>query len=210
MKTLGWLVMLAALSGVTQNISFDSAPLGTIPSGWSAPLDSGAPQNWEVVRDPSAPTKPKVLASDGRANRSPLAILEQPVLRDGEISVKFKPVGGPQDHGAGLVWRYRDPRNYYLVRANPISKHVSIFKVQDGRPVALTPRGPRDGRHQLRTDSWNILKVSFKGSVFNVYCDHRRVLQVVDRTFGEPGKVGLWTKSDTVTYFDNFRLVKKR
>lgn len=210
MKTLGWLVMLAALSGVTENISFDSASLGKIPSGWSVPRDSGAPQDWEVIRDPSAPTKPYVLAADGRAGRSPLAILEKPVLRDGEISVKFKPVGGPQDQAAGLVWRYRDPGNYYLLRANPPDKYVTMFKVQNGQPVALTPQGPQDGRHHLRTDSWNILKVSFKGSVFSVYCDHRRVLQVVDRTFAQPGKVGLWTRSDAATHFDNFRLVKKR
>ena len=210
MKTLGWLVMLAALSGVTENISFDTSPLGKIPSGWSVPRDAGAPQNWEVIRDPSAPTKPYVFASDGKAKRSPLAVLEQPVLRDGEISVKFKPVGATQEQAAGLVWRYRDPGNYYLVNANPAGKHVTMYRVENGRQFLLTPRGPRDGRHQLRSDSWNILKVSFKGPVFSVYCDHRRVLQVVDRAFAGPGKVGLWTKADSVTYFDNFRLVKKQ
>ncbi len=209
MKTLAWLAALAALSGVTENISFDTAPLGKMPSGWSAPGVSGTVQNWEVVKDPSAPTKPYVFASDGKASRTPLAILDQPVLRDGEISVKFKPVG-PQDQSAGLVWRYRDPRNYYVVHANPAGKNVTMFKVENGRSIPLTPRGPRDGRHQLRTDSWNILKVAFKGPVFSVYCDHRRVLQVVDRTFDGPGKVGLWTKADSVTYFDNFRLVKKQ
>jgi hypothetical protein len=211
MKTLGWLVMLAALSGVTENISFDTAPLGKIPSGWSVPQDASTPsQNWEVVRDPSAPTKPYVFASDGRANRPPVAILEQPALRDGEISVRFKPLGAAQEQAAGLVWRYRDARNYYLVHAKPAQKQVALYKVENGRHIRLTPRGPRDGRHQLRTDSWNILKVAFKGSVFSVYCDHRRVLQVVDRTFEGPGKVGLWTKADSVTYFDNFRLVKKQ
>ncbi len=208
MKTLGWLVMLAAMSSVTENISFDTAPLGKMPSGWSVP--AGAQQTWEVIRDPSAPTKPYVLASDGSADRSPLAILEQPLVRDGEISVKFKPMSGPQDPGAGLVWRYQDPQNYYLVRANPVSRYVSMFRVQNGRAVLLEPRGPRDGRHRLRTDSWNILKVAFKGSSFSVYCDHRRVLQVVDQTFRGPGQVGLWTKADAVTYFDNFRVVKKQ
>ena len=91
-----------------------------------------------------------------------------------------------------------------MVRANALEKNVVVYKVQDGRRIPLTPV-----HHQVRPNAWNILKVTFKGPSFSVYYDHRRILKVTDWTYTGPGKVGLWTKADSVTYFDNFRLVKK-
>ena len=162
------------------------------------------------------PAQPYVFAqvsTDRTASRFPLAILDRPDVRDGELSVKFKPVAGKEDQSAGLVFRYRDPNNYYVVRANALEKNVVLYKVQEGRRIPLTPKGKPVNTygvaHQVRPNAWNILKVTFKGPSFSVYYDHRRILQLTDWTYTGPGKVGLWTKADSVTYFDNFRLVKK-
>lgn len=217
MNTITWLVLLASLSGGgTETFSFDSATLGRMPSGWSAVTPgSDTPPNWEILKDPTAPTPPYVFAQVSKnGGHSPLAILNQSSVRDGEVSVKFKPVGVGRNQAAGLVFRYRDPYNYYVVRASAFQKDVMVFMVQDGQRIPLMPRGRPESsfsvRHEVRPNDWNILKVAFQGAICNVYYDHRRILQVVDPTYTGPGKVGLWTSADSVTYFDNFRLFKKR
>ena len=217
MKTLSWLVTLALAASYNETLTFDSAVIGKTPPGWTAVAGRvEAPPAWKVLKDPSAPTQPYVLAhvpsaEAGTAFR--MAILQQPVCRDGDISVKFKPVAGKQDQDAGLVWRYRDDNNYYLVRADAQEKNVAVYKVENGKIVPLTPRGRAANayavNHPVATNAWAILKVVFKGPAFTVYYDHRRILQAQDPTFGGSGKVGLWTRGDCLTYFDNFRLIRK-
>jgi hypothetical protein len=174
----------------------------------------GTAAKWEVVKDATAPSPPYVFAQisrDANASRFPLAILDKPVFQNGEISVRLKPVAGKEDQAGGLVWRFRGPNDYYVVRADALENTVGIYRVLGGRWQPLNPRGARDGcvRHTVPFNSWSILKVAFKGPVFSVYFDHRRIFQVVDRSLQGPGKVGLWTKSDSVTYFDDFRVAQK-
>src|SRR5829696_4835711 len=122
-------------------IDFDALPVGAMPPGWSVAMTNpGAPPRWEVLKDQTAPTQPYVLAqvsNDPSGNRFPLAILEGVSLRDGDVSVRIKPVAGGEDHGGGLVWRYRDERNYYLLRANAADKTVAVFRVQNGQGSAV-------------------------------------------------------------------------
>ena len=206
---LGW--GLSALPGA-ETIRFDSAKPGSLPAGWSVVMThAGAPPKWEVRHDPSAPSKPNVLAqvsSDRTDSRFPMAILNTASYTDGEVSVKFKTVAGKGDQAAGVVWRYRDPNNYYLVRANALEDNIVMYKVKDGTRIPLAPKGKlskTDGvRHRIPARTWSILKVTFKKSRFEVYFDHRKVFEVEDATFAQPGKVGLWTKADSVTYFDDF------
>jgi hypothetical protein len=143
-------------------------------------------------------------------SRSPLAILDKTEVKDGDVSVAVKPVSGKQERAGGLVWRYRDPDNYYLVRANALENTIVLYKVQDGKPTALSCKNspPRTYgvKHPVPANQWSVLKVQFRGPLFSVYFNHRRLFQVVDSTFSNPGKVGLWTKADSVTYFDNFRV----
>jgi hypothetical protein len=127
--------------------------------------------------------------------------------------VKFKTVAGKTDQAAGLVWRYRDPNNYYLVRANALENNIVMYKVQNGNRISLDPKGkpPKTYgvRHRIPSRTWNILKVTFKKSRFEVYYDHRKVFEVEDSTFTQPGKLGLWTRADSVTYFDDFQFSGK-
>jgi hypothetical protein len=117
----------------------------------------------------------------------------------------MKPVAGREDQGGGVVWRYRDANNYYLATANALDKNVSLYKVENGRQLPLAPGVKRD----IPSNGWSILKVSVRGNRFQVYLDHRRILQGWDNTFAAAGKVGLWTETDSVTYFNDFRVYPK-
>ncbi|MGA2132518.1 MAG: hypothetical protein ABSH50_09510 [Bryobacteraceae bacterium] len=178
--------------------------------------DTGAPSKWQIVRDPSAPSPPYVFAqvsNDAGASRCPLAIFDKSDVKDGDLSVKVKPVGGKANRDGGLVWRYRDARNYYLVRANALENTVVLYKVEDGKRTPLASRGAPPTsfgvKHPVPANEWSVLKVQFRGPLFSVYFNHKRLFEVLDSTFRQPGKVGLWTKSDSVTYFDDFRIASK-
>jgi hypothetical protein len=197
--------------------NFDSATPGGMPSGWSSTMtNTGEAPRWEVMKDATAPTPPYVFAQvsrDATDARFPLAILDKPYFQNGEISVRLKPVYGKEDQAGGLVWRYRDPSDYYLVRANALENNVVLYKVEHGKRTPLAPKGmPANAyavKHPVPLNGWSILKVTFKGPVFSVYFNHRRLFQVEDRSFPGAGKVGLWTKADSVTYFDDFRVAQK-
>jgi hypothetical protein len=211
---LGLLVFFGLIASGGKVITFDSSQSGKAPPGWTfAMTNQGGSPQWEIRKDQTAPASHYVLAQvshDPGGECSPLAILNTMSLRDGDVSVRIKPVAGREERTGGLVWRYRDENNYYLARANALRKDVEIYKVEKGRLLPISLNGPRrleaSVRHEIPSNAWSILKVSFRGDRFQVYFDHRLVLQAQDRTFAEPGKVGLWTKADSVTYFDDFRV----
>ena len=211
---------LALWGTVTQSINFDSAKPGSIPSGWTVTPSAGTPPNWEILKDPSAPSPPFVLAEvsgytagDGGGDHCPLAILNRTQVMDGDLSVKVKPVAGKEERAGGLVFRYRDPDNYYLVRENALEGSIVLYKVEDGKRTPLASRGsPPQGygvKHPVPFNEWSVLKVQFHGPLFSVYFNHRRLFEVLDSTFRQPGKVGLWTKAGGITYFDDFRVAGK-
>ena len=219
MKRLHTLVLVPVFVTVcgAQTINFDSAAAGSVPSGWTVAMThaGGAPK-WEVVRDETAPSKPNVLAqvsNDPTSGRFPLAIYERASFKDGALSVKFKPVSGARDQAAGLVWRYRDPDNYYIVRANALENNVVLYKVENGKRISLAPKGTPTKtygvKHPVTSGVWSTLGVSFQGNLFTVSFNGQKLFEVEDSTVTEAGKVGLWTKADSVTHFDDFQLVRK-
>ncbi len=206
MNTLAWLFAFGLGASTGTVINFDTAPLGKVPPGWIVAMTNrgGAPK-WEIRKDQSAPTQPYVLAqvsNDPTVNRSPLAILDRMSLRDGDVSVRIKPVSGQEDLGGGVVWRYRDENNYYVARTNARERNVAVYRVENGRRSQVLAVA----KHEIPVNAWSILKVSVRGDRFQVYVDHRRILQGQDKTFAGPGGVGLWTVGDSVTYFDDFRV----
>jgi hypothetical protein len=206
MKTIGWMISLGLLGSTGKVINFDNGSIGKVPSGWIVVMaNRGTAPRWEIRRDRTAPTQPYVLAqlsSDSAANRAPLAILDNFSLRDGDVSVRIKPVAGHEDPGGGLVWRFRDANNYYVVRTNVTDNTVAVDKVENGRRISLVS----GVKHDIPLNTWRILKVSARGDRFEVYVDHRRILEGEDHTFTGPGKVGVCTMEDGVTYFDDFRV----
>jgi hypothetical protein len=207
--------LLAALPLMAETIDFESGSVGGLPSGWSAAMTSkAAPPRWEVIQDKSAPGGSKVLAQlsdDSTSGRFPLAIYEKAGLQDGEIRVKFKPVSGKVDRAAGLVWRYKDENNYYIVRANALENNVVLYKLENGKRTSLAPVNTSAQTYGVKqtvpSQNWSTLGIAFMGKRFTVSFDGKKLFEVEDSTFSQPGKVGLWTKADSVTYFDDFEVV---
>jgi Domain of Unknown Function (DUF1080) len=199
-----------------QTVRFEGS-LGTLPAGWTVAMthDGGAPK-WEIARDDSAPSPPYVFAQvsqDQTAGRFPLAIWEKTSVRDGEISVAFKAVAGTVDQAAGIVWRYQDQNNYYIVRANALENNVVLYKVENGVRQSIAPKGlPSRSygvKHPVPAGRWNKLRIVFKGSLFTVFFNGERLFETEDPTFAGSGRTGLWTKADSVTYFDDFEVIGK-
>jgi hypothetical protein len=208
------LVLAAAALCGAQTINFDSAAAGSVPAGWTVAMThaGGAPK-WEIRADATAPSKPNVLAQvsdDKTGGRFPLAVWEKASFTDGSLTVKFKPISGTVDQAAGLVWRYKDPDNYYIVRANALEDNVVLYKLDKGQRVSLAPKGAPAKtygvKHPVPKNTWSTLKVVFRGSLFTVYCNGKQIFEVEDSTFAGAGKTGLWTKADSVTYFDDFQI----
>jgi hypothetical protein len=219
MRPITAIAVFVALSGAATGeiIRFDGCASATVPPGWTvSQTHSGAAPKWELVSDPSAPSPPCAFAqvsTDVTAGRFPLAIWQGAELRDGEISVAFKPVAGTVDQAAGIVWRYRDVNNYYIVRANALENNVVLYKVQDGVRISIAPKGlPSRAygvQHSIAKRAWSTLRVVFREGLFTVYLNGERLVEVEDQSFTRAGKTGLWTKADSVTYFDNFGVTPK-
>jgi len=209
MKALAWLFSFSLLAPAVKVVNFDAFLVGKAPPGWTVGMtNKGTAPHWEVLKDLTAPTQPYVLAqtsTDPNNTRFPLATLDGVQLRDADVSVRFKPVSGKLGQAGGVVWRYLNEKNYYLARANALDNDVAVYKVENGVRIPLAA----GVKHPIPLNAWSILKVSVRGNRFQVYLDHRRILQGQDMTFTGAGKVGLWTLADSVTYFDDFRVYPK-
>ena len=188
---------------------FEDAEAGAPPPGFSFALTGGGrPVRWVVLEDPSSPAGPKVLAEtskDRTSDRFPLAILDGFEARDVAVSVRFKPVSGAVDQAAGLVVRLRDPRNYYIARANALEGNVRLYRVVDGRRTQFAGVDVPVPR-----DRWQTLGLRVAGERFEVSLDGRTLFSATDRTFAEAGRIGLWTKADSLTHFDGFEAEELR
>lgn len=171
----------------------------------------GTPK-WTVEGDASAPSKSKVIKQSGQATY-PLLLKNGTSVRDGFVEIQFKAISGGEDRAAGIVWRAKDANNYYIVRANALEDNVVLYKTVDGRRSSLDILGRRGGygvKVPVPAGRWHTLRVEFEGSRFKVAFNGQRLFEVDDRTFSEAGQVGLWTKADSVTAFDNFLYEAKR
>ena len=205
-------MLLALHAAQAEVIRFGTGTPGSVPSGWTVAMThtGGAPQ-WQLAQDPTAPSPPLVFAQtsqDRTAGRFPLAVWAGTSIRNGEVSVAFRTISGAIDQAAEIVWRYQDPNNYYIVRANALENNVVLYKVENGVRLSIVPKGMPSRsygvKHDVPKGKWNTLRVAFRDSQFTVYFNGERVFEAEDQTFTKAGKTGLWTKADSVTYFDDF------
>ncbi len=137
-------------------------------------------------------------------------MVTEPHTINGTLSVRFKAISGWVDQAGGLVWRYLDENNYYVVRANALEDNVVLYKMEDGKRSSLAPKGTPERTygvdHEVPAREWNTLTVRFEGPLFTVSFNGEEFFAVEDRTFTEAGRVGLWTKADSVTLFDDLTL----
>ncbi len=209
MRILIAVTVLSSLIARGEVVRFDKVTPGSLPDGWTVAMThEGSPPRWEAVRDPSSGIVLAQTSRDKTAGRFPLAIWETASIRDGEVSVDFKAVDGTVDRAAGIVWRYQDPNNYYIVRANALENNVVLYKVEKGTRLSIAPRGlpwrSYGVKHPVPSNQWQTLRVVFQGSRFTVFLNGKELFDVDDATFVKAGKTGLWTKADSLTYFDKF------
>jgi hypothetical protein len=160
---------------------------------------------WSVENDPTAPSNGKVVKQSGTATY-PLLLKNSTGLQDGFIEVRFKAVSGREDRAGGVVWRAKDANNYYVVRANALEDNVVLYKTVNGTRTALDIVGRQGGygvKLPVPSGQWHSLRVEFGGNRFKVYFNGKAAFEVEDRTFSESGQIGLWTKADSVTVFDD-------
>jgi hypothetical protein len=192
--------------GTVLTETFEASGEWALPAGWSSvPTGKGTPR-WSVVRDDTAPSGAKVLRQDGVADFA-LCLKTNQVLATGFIEVKFKPLSGEKDQAGGLVWRVQDSNNYYVVRANALETNVVPYKVVNGKRTALNLVGRPPGYGvtlPVPQAAWSTLRVEFAGTRHRVCFNGQPCFEVEDATFTGPGQVGVWTKADSVTVFDDF------
>jgi hypothetical protein len=184
--------------------SFETEAVGAAPKGWTGTSTGKGSPKWTIERDQTAPSKSKVIKQSGQAPY-PLLLRDDTNIKDGFIEIKFKAIAGSEDRAAGLIWRARDANNYYVVRANALEDNVVLYKTVNGVRSPLDIVGRRGGYGidvSVPADKWLALRVEFKGSRFRVLYIGKQLFEVEDSTFGDAGKVGLWTKADSVTLFD--------
>jgi len=209
-------VCIAAASVFAQKmieINFDNEQPGQLPKYFSTALTGNGREGiWTITKDESSPAQKLVLAqtdADATSYRFPVCVYEGFSAKDVDLSVRFKPVSGVKDQAGGLVWRYRDKDNYYIVRANALEDNVVLYKIQDGKREDLPLKG--EGRTYgkkapVPENQWSELRVTAKASVFTVYLNGQKLYDVEDGTFPDAGRVGVWTKADSITYFDDLKV----
>jgi Domain of Unknown Function (DUF1080) len=219
MRTLSFLVasILVTMAlighGATRKVDFSEDPVGQAPKGFEFGHTAkvGAPGKWVVQAEGSN----KYLAQidpDNTRSRFPVAVLSDVTAADVDLSTRFRPVSGRVDQAVGLVWRFQNEDNYYIVRANALENNVVLYKVEKGKRTDLPLKG--EGRTygkkaQVPAGQWSTLRVVAAGPRFEVFLNGSKLYDVEDSTFRQAGKVGLWTKADSVTQFDDVTIETK-
>jgi hypothetical protein len=208
-----WFTVAAALLGVTlaaaeekaRTITFKKDDVGKVPSGWKAAQTGRGSSVWKVVADDTAPSKSGYALAQTTADGDALfnlCVAEDARYKDVEVGVAFKANKGEKDQGGGVVWRYQDANNYYIARMNPLEDNFRVYKVVAGKRA----KEFQNAEIKVKAGEWHTLKVGMKGDHIECYLDGKKHLDVKDDTFKEAGKVGLWTKADAQTSFDEFKV----
>jgi hypothetical protein len=219
MKMIMLFMALAAVAatvvvqGASRKVDFSDDAVGQPPKGFEFgyTAKAGAPGKWIVEAEGANKYLAQVDPDNTRA-RFPVAVLSDISAADIDLSVRFRPISGRVDQAAGLVWRYRDQDTYYIVRANALEDNVVLYKVENGKRTDLPVKG--EGRTygkktEVPAKQWSTLRVVASGRLFEVYFNGTKLYDVEDATFTQPGKIGVWTKADSVTQFDDLTIVTK-
>ena len=207
-QVLLFLLLLLVPAYATEPVrtwNFDGDALDQLPPKFimGTFFDGRPAGDWKVIESSQAISPPKVLAqlrNKGAEHNYNLVLIDDTDASDVDLSVSFLPISGKADMGGGLVWRASDDRNYYLARANPLEQNVRIYRVVKGVRKML-----QNHDEIIDVKQWHALRVIARGCHMQVFYDDHKIFDLCDETFKE-GHVGLWTKSDAVTYFDDLKL----
>ncbi len=183
---------------MAETLNFDNDKPGGLPATWSAGVTGRGAPKWAVEPDSGAPSKPNVLKQSG-SGTFPFCVVKQSSLADGFVEVKFKALAGKEDQAGGVVWRFRNADNYYVARANALEGNVSLYYTENGRRITLKyVDAPVPG------NLWHALRVEFAGTAIKVLLNGKTHIETTDTHIAGRGAVGVWTKADSVTAFDDF------
>ncbi len=197
---------VAADKGKSTKWSFEDAKIGTVPNGWIADVTGskkGETPQWEVIKDDGRSVLAQ-LASGGANGDFPVCLNKGSSLKDGSVTIRFKPISGRIDASGGIVFRARDKDNFYVARANALEDNVSIYYTRDGNRKTIKYWD----NIEVKLGQWHELKVEAKGFTFTVSLDGKVAGTIEDtqKFFPDAGIVGFWTKADSVTYFDTLSI----
>ena len=200
-------IALGMLIGISiakaENLNFDRSETGGAPVGWTAAVTGQGESRWTVEKDATAPSAPNVLKQSA-VGTFPICLLNGTRIQNGFAEVKFKAVSGKKDQAGGVIWRAQDKNNYYLARANALEDNVTIYHVIQGKRVSF-----ENAEIKVAPAQWHTLRVDFTGDQFTVLLNGKIVLTARDNKLKNAGQVGLWTKADSVTLFDDFSFASK-
>jgi hypothetical protein len=207
---IGLLLLLPSIASPKQplagmrTLTFDKDPVGSQPAGFEfARTGRGAGGHWVVRVDKDKPSNHVLVqeSADPTDYRFPLAVVKEGSYKDVTLSVRARPISGDVDQGFGMVWRYKDADNYYITRCNADEDNCTIYHT-----VAGSRRAFQNKPIKVAKNSWHTLKLGALGNHFVVWFDGTKVLDATDDTFKDAGRVGLWTKADSVIQFDDFSI----
>ena len=177
---------------------FDKAQPGTMPAGWECGVTGRGSSRWAVAADKSAPSAPNVFRQTG-AGTFPWCVKKAASIADGYVEVRFKPELGDEDRAGGLVWRWQDGDNYYVARGNALEDNLSLYYTTQGKRNTI-----KYVNAPVAANVWHSLRVEFSGKRIKVLLDGKSYIEQEDDHIAGSGALGLWTKADSVTAFDDF------
>jgi hypothetical protein len=190
-------VVLTATTALAGDENFDAVAPGALPADWVCGVTGKGSPEWKVEADASAPSQPNVLKQSG-SGTFPWCVKQPAQITDGFVEVKFKPLAGREDQAGGLVWRFKDANTYYIARANALENNVSLYHTQNGRRITI-----KYVNAPVAANQWHALRVEFAGKAIKVMLDGKPYIAVENDQIAGAGSVGVWTKADSVTAFDN-------
>ena len=195
---MGFAFAALAMSANAEVVNFDQDAVGALPSGWASGVTGRGTPRWSVEADAGAASPPNVLKQSGSGD-FPWCVKKGTSIADGFVEVKFKPLSGREDQAGGVVWRWKDGNNYYIARANALENNVSLYYTENGsRKTIKYVDAPVAGKQ------WHLLRVEFSGTKIRVLLDGKAYIALDDARIAGAGAVGVWTKADSVTVFDDF------
>jgi hypothetical protein len=198
MSAIASLAVISATAAWSDTVNFDQDTAGTSPKGWSCGVTGRGSPKWLIESDPTAPTPSNVLKQSG-SGTFPWCVRQSTSISDGFVEVKFKAISGKEDQAGGLVWRWKDGDNYYVARANALENNVSLYYTERGRRNTL-----KYVDAPVTRNTWHSLRVEFQGSRIKVILNGKAYIELDDAHITGTGSVGVWTKADSVTAFDDF------
>ena len=190
--------------------TFEDYETGKLPSGWTQYFTgTGEKTDWKILDDNGNKILAQLSEEDIRGHFNEI-VYDGFIVKNVELKVRIKGVKGERDQGGGFVWRFIDADNHYIVRANPLEDNVVLYKMEKGvrADLPLIGKGKTYGVDvEPLGNGWNDLRLTVVDNLFTVYLNDKQLFQVSDETFQNAGKIGLWTKADAVSYFDDFQVI---